>query len=233
MAVPDVFQTEITVVIKELVNVALLEIARVVTSGGDGEVTMSTVNENGNALSHTVALRKGHMTLISSILGMLGQEAVRKLSRVFTECCAVLQKQCQQSVQENKNLKKTLGNMERKHREVDVKDTAHLKVPPETEHTRTTGSGLVFLPSSQTIPESSLVQTSTSKKEFLERKIGSNAVLINEDIEDETSEVAIINRDEREEVFAKQPDAQNRNAAALCKTPSCSTSPLKVNLMQF
>lgn len=81
-------------------------------------------------------------TLIASILEMLAQEAVRKLSRVFTECCAVLQKQCQQSMQENKSLKKTLGNMARNQRAIDVKDKMRPKGPLDTGHTRPTGAGI-------------------------------------------------------------------------------------------
>lgn len=78
-------------------------------------------------------------TLIASILEMLGQEAVRKLSRVFRECCAVLQKQCQQSMQENKSLRKTIGKLERNQRAVDSNNKKRPKGPLDTGHTRSTG----------------------------------------------------------------------------------------------
>lgn len=69
MAVPDVFQVEITVVVKELVHVALREIAKVVQSCGDGEVPISTANDssNSNITKHMPELRKSEM-VVSDVL---------------------------------------------------------------------------------------------------------------------------------------------------------------------
>ena len=71
MSVPDVFQTEITFVIKELIHAALIEIAKVVTSSGDGEVRLSTACEDSHSTTkvtlHTPELEKKNGQMVSQV----------------------------------------------------------------------------------------------------------------------------------------------------------------------
>ncbi|XP_063062634.1 zinc finger protein 37-like isoform X2 [Engraulis encrasicolus] len=113
MALSDIFQSELLFVIKELINTAQLEIAKVVISCGERNVSMTTEDSNNTKLLPTREDQKNDMILISSILEMFGRETIRKLSRIFTECCAALQKECKQTKQENNSLKRRLKNMQK------------------------------------------------------------------------------------------------------------------------
>ncbi|XP_063062641.1 zinc finger protein ZFP2-like isoform X3 [Engraulis encrasicolus] len=140
MSVSDVFESELIFVIKELINAAQLEIAKVVISCGDGEASMSTEG-NGPKCPCTREGQENDMVLISSILEMFGREAIRKLSRTFTECCAALQNECKQSKQENASLKRRLKNMQ-KRLDVVVNDLMSAQGECETPAAFTETTGL-------------------------------------------------------------------------------------------
>ncbi|XP_063062636.1 putative zinc finger protein 66 isoform X4 [Engraulis encrasicolus] len=168
MSVSDVFQSELIFAITELINAAQLEIAKVVISCGHGEASMSTEGNNTKLLcTCTREGQKNDMILISSILEMFGREAIRKLSRIFTECCAALQNECKQSKQENASLKRRLKNMQKRPEVVKDLISAQGKTSSSVKRTQMFPTPAAFtettgLPVILTAPTAPLTTSTTS-----------------------------------------------------------------------